>query len=100
MKKTKVYTWCLLAVKMFLISCSEDVFDPNSNKNEEEGQVVKEVASVSAIMPSFTIVSDNPITRTAVTEDLQLVWSANDTIGIFPNEGYQVAFPMTEGAGS
>ena len=41
--------------------------------------------------------------RTSVTigsEGAVFSWAENDTIGIFPNSGYQVAFPMESGAGS
>lgn len=36
-----------------------------------------------------------------ITEDAtKSTWAPNDTVGIFPEEGFQVAFPMTSEAGS
>ena len=32
--------------------------------------------------------------------NLQIVWNAQDTIGIFPDQGFQVAFPMESGSGT
>ena len=43
------------------------------------------------------------ITRTTVEvgeNGAAFAWAANDTIGIFPDTGYQVAFPMGAGAGT
>ena len=31
---------------------------------------------------------------------LQFAWAAEDVVGIYPNEGDQVSFPMTKGAGT
>ena len=45
-------------------------------------------------------VSRQGLTRTTLNESLQLVWNTTDTIGIFPNEGFQVAFPMAGSTGT
>lgn len=42
-------------------------------------------------------------TRTSIIDEAdtkQIVWSENDTIGIFPSEGSQIAFSIAEGAGT
>ena len=93
-----IYPLCIATSLLFVCSCSEDVIDSMKNTNVDSSNA-KEVVSITATIPDFVSVSENPNTRTAVTDDNQLVWSVNDTIGIFPNEGFQVAFPMAEGAG-
>lgn len=95
-----IYPWCIAASLLFVCSCSEDVIEAlKITDSDADSSNTKEVVSITATIPDFVSVSENPNTRTAVTDDNQLVWSVNDTIGIFPNEGFQVAFPMTEGAG-
>lgn len=95
-----IYPWCIAASLLFVCSCSEDVIEAlKITDSNADYSNTKEVVSITATIPDFVSVSENPNTRTAVTDDNQLVWSVNDTIGIFPNEGFQVAFPMTEGAG-
>ena len=89
---------CIATSLLFVCSCSEDVIDSMKITNADSTNT-KEVVSITATIPNFRGVHENPNTRTAVTDDYQLVWSVNDTIGIFPNEGFQVAFPMAEGAG-
>lgn len=99
MKKMKViYPWYIAVSLLLVCSCSEDVID-SMNLTNADSSDAKEVVSITATIPDFVGIYENPNTRTAVTDDYQLVWSVNDTIGIFPNEGFQVAFPMTEGAG-
>ncbi len=39
-------------------------------------------------------------TRTAIQSGNKFIWTANDTVGIFPNTGSQVFFEMTSGAGA
>ena len=39
-------------------------------------------------------------TRTDIAPGGGFLWSANDTVGIFPNSGSQVYFAMTSGAGA
>lgn len=52
-------------------------------------------------VPDFKVEEETRTTIvTAADNTLQLVWAENDTIGIFPNTGGQVAFPMINGAGS
>ena len=39
-------------------------------------------------------------TRTSIQSGNKFIWTANDTVGIFPNTGSQVFFEMTSGAGA
>ena len=48
-------------------------------------------------------VTDDNFVKSNVTignNGASFTWAENDTIGIFPNNGYQAAFPMTSGAGT
>ena len=61
----------------------------------------KTIESIKVTAPDFEGAEN--ITRTAVeitNDGASFNWAANDTIGIFPTTGYQVAFPMASGAGS
>ena len=86
-----------LALGLTSQSCSEIV--EIANEKEE----ITEVKCVNATLGCFKIDGNGVETRTTVVTDidntLQLVWADNDTIGIFPSTGFQVAFPMTSGAG-
>ncbi|MBR5175013.1 MAG: hypothetical protein IKW89_03660 [Bacteroidales bacterium] len=39
-------------------------------------------------------------TRTSIVNGGGFIWSANDTVGIYPNSGSQVFFAMESGAGA
>lgn len=45
-------------------------------------------------------INDSFDTRTAIVSGNKFIWTANDTVGIFPNNGSQVFFEMTSGAGA
>lgn len=38
--------------------------------------------------------------RTSITTNGQFTWAAGDTLGVFPLNGFQTAFPINEGAGT
>lgn len=68
----------------------------------QEGELKQMQASIA----EFKNVYETPPvqTRSVINDsdpnNLQIVWNAQDTIGIFPNQGFQVAFPMESGAGT
>lgn len=66
----------------------------------QEQKSSKEIRSIQVRAHDF-IGSEN-ITRTVVEisdQGASFKWGKNDTIGIFPTNGYQVAFPMSLGTG-
>lgn len=98
--KQNIKIFALLAVVSgVLASCSQDLDDfsfPQTTQDEGEGYVKQLSASISDFQTE-------DLTRTSIENtggNLQLVWGENDEIGIFPARGFQVAFPMTAGAGS
>ena len=92
MKKSCYFLSFLFLSILILVSCS-------SNSDHEAD--IAYIRQLKMNVPDFTMDEE---TRTAIVpaadNSLQLVWSENDTIGIFPNMGGQVAFPMINGAGS
>lgn len=90
------HIWILIAT-LWLSSCT-----PESDFIEAPQQTSGEnIESIKVIARNF-IGAEN-LSRTSVTintEGASFAWSENDTIGIFPNSGYQVAFPMSGGAGT
>lgn len=101
MKKFFLFCSCsILFVLACLVSCTDEIYESSQPYEEEPSDYVKKV---QASMSDFTFVDDNFGTRTAIEGDAtnkSFVWSENDTIGIFPNMGFQVAFPMANGAGT
>lgn len=67
---------------------------------------IGEIKQMQASIAEFKNVYETaPVQTRSVINDsdpnnLQIVWNAQDTIGIFPDQGFQVAFPMESGAGT
>ena len=77
----KIFFLCMVG----LCSCTQ-----NQNIDEISDNDVKSVEV--SILPS-----ENEFeSRLNVTSGLKYLWELNDTIGIFPNKGGQVEFPVTE----
>lgn len=78
-----------LALALTLTACDEKqevlVVEP-------EPTVIPE--GVSFTVPDFQYES---MTRTDFNSAANIVWTDNDTIGVFPENGYQTAFPISEG---
>lgn len=103
MKKT--YILGLLAIA--LSACNEEetaTLLPNSGaENSTSG--TENVTSDELVRAITVEVSDyelaEPATRTNIdASTLSFTWAEDDVIGIFPEVGDQVYFPMTEGAGT
>lgn len=122
MKKFYLYLLAGIILTACFVSCSNDAFE---DLYDEVGFVSNDGANgnnVEATIPDFvydsldwegipediptsipSVVYDALGTRTEImgeTTDKRFVWSENDTIGIFPSEGSQVAFSMANGAGT
>lgn len=113
MKKSTQNRLAILITAMVIASCSQELAlttDTNVDDKTQENTTV-ELRSLSATMGDFKsemMADEFPAARTATRSvivedesgDLQLVWAENDTIGIFPSTGMQVAFPMASSAGT
>jgi len=65
--------------------------------NQDEPQSIK---SISFNVPGF-VDADGILTKTQIGDDgSSFSWSANDTVGIYPNTGSQVYFVMADGEGA
>ena len=74
-----------------LLACTNDV---------EEVAPVLDVQQVTMTASDFEWATPSPRTTVNVSpEGVDFNWAENDTVGIFPNEGRQVDFPIVEGAG-
>ena len=83
----------LLAAMTLLASCSSDVLE-NANTDNNV------VSHVTITATDFEL---DAATRTALeitSSGLSFTWAESDVVGIYPNTGDQVSFPMTKGAGT
>ena len=79
----------LFAVGVMFVALGCDKYYPNSSD---------EVESLSFTISDFKDGGDDPVTKTSVGSDgKSFLWSAFDTVGIYPNKGAQVYFEMTSG---
>ncbi len=80
------------------ISCARTESDSGIKPNSES-EPGKELAEIAFLIDNFR---DDAETKTStVLENGSIIyaWEATDTIGIFPNTGYQVAFPIGDQGG-
>ncbi len=74
-------------------SCSYEIDDVNPD----------ELSRITCVADNF--ICENAVqTRSAADvsnpESIAFQWSADDVVGIFPNQGTQISFPMADGAGA
>ena len=90
MKKNILFSGALCMLLLAFVSCS----------NEGEVQnPTDEISQITMTAPDFgylTTRTDFDINENGAA----FKWGENDTVGIFPNEGSQVYFPMSSGAGA
>ncbi len=87
MKTIKYSGLGLAVVAMLCSSCSK-----------RESECIKAVFNIQ----DYELIEDMPATRTqlAALGQGEFIWSATDTVGIFPDDGAQVYYSMTGGAGA
>ena len=95
----------LLSVVLMSVSCTREVLESTGDKVDEQVPAATDISRIKANLGDFKSVTMGEETATKTTIDdnggsLQIVWQENDTIGIFPSSGSQVAFPMASSAGS
>ena len=82
----------IIAVLLTLTACVDNIFKDHVSENIE---------SIKINVRNF--INSESISRTLAevnADGVSFKWKENDTIGIFPTNGYQVAFPMSLGAGA
>ena len=92
MKNKKIYLSASLALLAFA-SCTNDMQELETNQPQLLKQIVMTTEDFLSETGSRTLydIADGAVTCT---------WAENDTVGVFPNEGIQTAFPMASGAGT
>ena len=81
-----------------MVSCSEDSSESFQNEKKETISYVKKL---KVIIPDLSI--GDEVTKMTIAKagsNLQLSWSLNDSIGVFPYEGTQVGLSMANAVGS
>ena len=97
--KRYLYLISFICITTLFFSCSKSDSaviqeDPIDNPNSDK------VKSLIFNVPRF-INDDETLTKSQLGSDgSSFQWSANDTVGIYPNTGSQVYFVMTKGAGT
>jgi hypothetical protein len=92
MKNKKIYLSASLALLAFA-SCTNDMQELETNQPQLLKQIVMTTEDFLSETGSRTLydIADGVVKCT---------WAENDTVGVFPNEGIQTAFPMASGAGT
>lgn len=97
MKIRKSHIWTVLATLFFAACTPEADFIENPPQNSGENAVS------SILVTARDFEGGENLARTSVEithEGASFTWAENDTIGIFPANSFQTAFPMKAGAGS
>ena len=86
-------SYIFLASLILLASCTDEA----QELANEQSQVLKQIVMTTQdFQPEVAGRTLYDITDEAI----KCTWAANDTVGVFPNEGAQVFFPMASGAGT
>ena len=76
-----------------LAGCTSETFNTESLDNEL-------VSHVTMTATDFVLDNDTRTSLELTSSGLSFTWAESDIVGIFPNAGDQVKFPMTAGAGT
>lgn len=90
MKRISLFLAGLLVILLFFSACSDGM-------SEVQPSTLKQIVITAS---DFEIEDKSRTSFLMTSEGAEFSWAANDTIGIFPNEGAQAYFPMVSGAGT
>lgn len=90
--KNKKILFPLLASLSFLFACTSELEVGNIDLSKAE--------KITFTATDFKYLGATRTTLEDTEEAVRFTWADNDTVGIFPNEGAQVYFPMVSGAGT
>ena len=82
-----------LTLLALLAGCTSETFNTESLDNEF-------VSHVTITASDFVIDDASRTSLELTSSGLSFTWAESDVVGIFPNAGDQVKFPMTKGAGT
>lgn len=80
----------VVALLLAFIACTDEIVEVQSS----------ELKQIVITAPDFETETDSRTNFKITSAGAEFSWAANDTVGIFPNEGAQAYFPMTSGAGT
>lgn len=92
MKNSFIYLGITLSLA-FLLGCAKET-------ENEEIRNPSEINRIEMFVKNFKYEVQTKTTLEITEGGANFKWAANDTIGIFPNEGAQAYFPMISGAGT
>ena len=90
MKRMSFLPMGAVALLLAFTACSEDLIEVPSSTLKQIVMTATDFETEDESRTNFQITSAGA----------EFSWAANDTVGIFPNEGAQAYFPMTSGAGT
>ena len=85
---------------LFSLLCCAALFQSCSSEFSESSSLSGEARELTFTASDFKYAPSSRTSLTISNEGAEFSWSANDTVGIFPNEGTQVGFSMAAGAGT
>lgn len=94
MKTKALYS---LASAILLAMAFTSCTDETQEVVNEQSQVLKQIVMTTQ---DFELEIDSRTLFDITDEATKSTWAANDTVGVFPDEGGQVYFPMSLGAGT
>lgn len=99
MKKAIFLPLLAVAVLLLLHACDKDQPEPGPGPGPEP---VDEVQTINVLAPKDVKFEEVSTKGTSIQDGNALVfnWAVGDTLGIFPNKGNQVEFPITAAQGS
>jgi len=86
-------SYIFLASLILLVSCTDEAQELANEQSQVLKQIVMTTQDFQTEVAGRTLYDIND-------EAIKCTWAANDTVGVFPNEGAQVFFPMASGAGT
>ena len=88
--------------RLFFVSIAALGLAACSSEMDVAGDAIGDVKRVSMNVADFEWAEGEQTRTTAVNNggSISFRWSAKDTVGIFPDKGDQVSFPIEEGAGT
>ena len=90
--KNRILPFLASIALLSLASCTDEVQELAGEQSQVLKQIVMTTQDFQTEAGSRTLYE--------VIENVKCTWADNDTVGVFPNEGAQVYFPMASGAGT
>lgn len=99
MKIVKVASFITIAIG--LVSCSETVDSMEENSSKEDIVTIDNYVRTFKVTASDFVSEENTRSSLVLNEGvLEFSWAEGDTIGVFPIDGFQVDFPISDGVGT